>query len=259
MGNRRQKAVSPANGRVSSEVENSQTASGRLDRGAAAPHPDEENDRFHVEEVGDRWLHVAWNVSQKTADRARSAMGREMHGHRRVLRVHRIDQGESAPPSKFLLMQIDIPEGGLEWFVHLPADCLICQIELGMAFGKNRFFSLLHSSPFTRNQQLLHRRSGSLLGFPANGEESDSGDPPPLAVQGTFVLNGETRCGVRILVDDRDVVVDPATGRFEWKLPLSNGRVVVPVRATEAGQVRRALLAIETHFHLLAPESTSDE
>ncbi len=224
---------------------------GRADRDVAGVL---DSDEFRIEEVGERWLRVQWQLTSKTLDRANSVMGREGHGQQRVLRVHGIDQGEAAPPSKTLLSQIEIPTGAGEWFLRVPSTCPVCLVELGVLFGKGRFFSLLHSSPTEFTSRFAHQRRATYLGESTIGEEAESGEPPSLRVQGTFVLNGQASTAAKVLIDDMPVSVDSKTGNFEWQMQLANGRVVVPVRVLEAGRICRALLAIETNFHLLSPE-----
>ncbi|SFJ53710.1 DUF4912 domain-containing protein [Planctomicrobium piriforme] len=217
-------------------------------------------DSFHVEEAGERWLHLRWSLSQKTLARAESAMGREGHRSTRMLRLHSIEQGESGPPSKELLQQIDVPLDAAEWFLKVPTSAPAWLVEYGAAFGQNRFFSMLHSSPILLStHRASQRQTEQLLAKTTLLDSLDAGHPPPLTLQGTFVLQGVTSPRARVLVDDRDVAVEPQSGQFHWQLPLSNGRVVVPINVTQSGQVRRALLAVETNFHLLDPEPAGED
>jgi hypothetical protein len=219
-----------------------------------------QHDSLQLDEVGDRWLHIRWQVSPKTQARAESAMGRDVHRSTRLLRLHCVDPGEDGPPSKQLVQELELPGGVLEWFVRIPTEATIWQVEIGIRFGKGRFFSLLHSSPVTLSPRRARRIEGENQFSPWSLSETlEGGNPPQLEIQGTFVLSGKTRPQARVLVDDRTVPVDTDTGLFEWRLPLENGRLVVPVNVTDAGQIRRALLAIETNFHLLAPEPMSED
>jgi len=256
----RQKSTSLINpvGPGSANAENAHISNGSpaewLD---AAPFSDA--DEFQIDEVADSWLRLRWQLSRKMLARAESSMGRDGYRKQWVVRAYDVDTGETGLPNKTLLTQIDIPEDRQEWFLFLPRQVPTCLIELGIVFGKGRYFSLLRSNLVLLAPQMARPSSATPLGTSTLPEELDNNEPPPLTVRGQFVLTGETRGGVRMLIDDQDIPVDPPTGQFEWKLPLSNGRVVVPILASDGYRHRRALLAIETNFHLLPPEPKQDD
>jgi hypothetical protein len=217
-------------------------------------------DTLTVNEMGDGWLQIRWLVSEKTLARANSAMGRDAYKKMRVLRVHRISQDESGPRNKALAEELPIPEDVQEWYFRVPNSIDGWLIELGIVFGKGKFFSLLHSVPVVislgRNKSLAADRL--LTQRPLAGA-IESGSPPPLQLRGAIQLNGFTGPDAQATIDDQVVPVDRRTGEFEWRLPLSNGRVVVPVMVTESGKVQRALLAVELNVHLLEPEPVDDD
>lgn len=212
-------------------------------------------DNLLVEEVADQWLHLRWSISPKTLERADSVMGRDGHRAVRVLRISRVEQDESRLHCKELVEEIEIPPSAGEWFVRVSGKDYRWLIEIGMTFGKGRFFSMLHSPPVTLSgSRVSLQGTQRFLGTESLLESLERRDPPPLQVQGTFVLNGKTRPGTRTTIDDQVIPVDPETGEFEWRLPLTNGRVVVPINAVDRGRTRRALLALDLNFHLLEPE-----
>ncbi|WP_437225378.1 DUF4912 domain-containing protein [Planctomicrobium sp. SH661] len=217
-------------------------------------------DALIVEEVGDCWLRARWTISQKTLERATSAMGREGHRAVRVLRLLRVEQDDSGPRSKALIQEIEVPLSAEEWFLRVPTVEHAWVVEVGVTFSKGRFFSMLHSVPVALNGSRASVQGAQrYLGSERFLDSLEGGDPPPLAVQGTFLMQGATQPGARVSVDDQSVPVDPRTGAFEWKLPLSNGRVVVPMNVIESGRIQRALLAIDLNFHLLEPEPGGDD
>jgi hypothetical protein len=217
-------------------------------------------DALIVNELGDSWLQIRWLVSEKTLARAGSAMGRDSYKKQRVLRIHRISQDDSGPRNKALAEELPIPEDAREWYFRVPSTTDGWLVELGIVFGKGKFFSLLHSVPVIislgRGKSLAAERL--LMERPFAGS-MEPGSPPPLHVRGTIQLNGCTHPNAHASIDDQAVPVNRQTGEFDWQLPLSNGRVVVPVTVTEAGKVQRALLAVEFNFHLLEPEPVDDD
>lgn len=223
-------------------------------------HESDDDDLLDINEIIDGWLHIRWTISKKTAARANSAMSHDSLRSQRVVRLHQIEQSDSGPVVKELLQQIEIPNDAHEWIVRIPHRPITLQIEYGALFGKGRFFSILHSGPTTHTpKRHSSQHNAGLLTPTVFSAAFDSSDPPPLSVQGFFLIQGRTSQRARLQIDDRDVPVDPATGQFEWKLPVSNGRIVVPVSSTETRQIRRGLLAVETNFHLLDPEPPQDD
>ncbi|WP_437192296.1 DUF4912 domain-containing protein [Planctomicrobium sp. SH527] len=220
----------------------------------------DDNDLLDINEVIDGWLHIRWTISRKTAARAESAMSHDALRSQRVLKLHQIEQNDSGPGVKELLQQIEIPKDAHEWIVRIPHRPITLQIEYGALFGKGRFFSILHSGPTTHTQKRHSSQQNAGLLTPSTFSAAfDSSEPPSLTVQGFFLIQGRTSPRARLQIDDRDIPVDSRTGEFEWKIPLSNGRIVVPVSSAETRQVRRGLLAVETNFHLLDPEPPHDD
>lgn len=219
-----------------------------------------EQDSFDVQEAGDRWLRVQWTLSPKTMERADSAMGRDAAGAVRVLRLYRYEREDSSPASKALVQSIEIPPDAGEWFLRVPSVTVSWSVELGLVFGKQRFFSLLHSVPMMLKP---HRATPSttdrLLCDTSLADSLDTGNPPPLTASGLFVLSGNTASRALLTIDDQRVEVDSASGRFEWRLPLLNGREVFPILVSDGGRTQRALLAVEVNLHLLAPETDDDD
>lgn len=220
---------------------------------SSTPLPDQ--DHLGIDEVGTHWVRLQWSITPKTQERAFSAMGREGHRSTRVLRVLRIKQDDSGPRSKELMEEIVLPPAATEWFLHLPSREYAWIIEIGTIFGENRFFSMIHSAPVILN--------GTRTPLPGTDtwlnkerflETLDGSDPPPLKVQGKFVLSGSTRPGAQATIDDQLVPVSPHTGEFQWELPLANGRIVIPMDVQDCGKIQRALLALDLNFHLLEPE-----
>ena len=215
-----------------------------------------DQDRLTIDEVGANWVRLQWVLTPKTQERAASAMGRDGHRSTRVLRVLRIVQDDSSPRSKELVEEIVLPvTAAAEWFLHLPPTEHAWLVEIGLIFGQNRFFSMIHSAPVVLNGNRVSLPGGETWQSRERFLDMlEGGEPPPLKVQGKFVLSGVTRPGAHATIDDCPVSVNPRTGEFQWELPLSNGRVVIPLNVEECGKVQRALLALDLNFHLLEPE-----
>lgn len=213
------------------------------------------DDALAVEEAGDGWLHVRWSLSEKTLARALSSMGRDGHRCSRVLRLSRVQLDDAGPRSRTHAGDIEVPNEACEWFLRVPSTSDAWAVDLGFCFGKGRFFSMLHSTPVTFNKVRTPGQNPerSLAGA-ALLNSMEGGAPPPLKVQGTFLLNGTTGPYAQMVIDDQNVPVMPGTGEFEWRLSLINGREVFPIVVSDSGKIQRALLAIEVNLRVLEPE-----
>ena len=220
-----------------------------------------ESDQLVVDEVGSRWLRIAWRISEKTLERANSAMGREIHTATRVLKLYSNEQDEAVPRSKALIETVPIPDEADEWFLRVSSARAAWSVELGLISAKKRFFSLLHSTPVVlKSARPARTRTERSLADSTLFDTLDGRTPPPLSVQGAFVLNGTTDPRATLTIDEFEVPVDGVSGRFEWHLPLLNGREVVPILVcAETGRTQRALLAVEVNLHLLDPEPDRDD
>ncbi|WP_437203543.1 DUF4912 domain-containing protein [Planctomicrobium sp. SH664] len=226
---------------------------------AASGREDPQADRLEVVQAGESWLHVRWTVSARTLERAHSSMGRDGFRRRQVLRLHRVDQDETGPRAKVFASEVEIPEEAREWFLAVPRLQAAWAVEIGFVFGKERFFSLLHTTPI----MLVLRREGNdaarevfdptpLTNLP------DAGLPPPLTLAGRLLVLGQTRPAAQLTIDDQPVAIDPQTGQFRWELSLANGRRVLPIIVSDRGKLQRALLAVDVNFHIL-PHEVVDE
>ncbi|WP_437186407.1 DUF4912 domain-containing protein [Planctomicrobium sp. SH668] len=216
-------------------------------------------DNLIVQEVGEHWLRCRWSISDKTMSRAVSAMGRDSHRAKRILRIHRIKQDESGPKNRALHQEIVIPSQSNEWFIHAPSKDDAWGLELGMAFGDGRFFSMLQAPAVALTGTYTQlQTSKKFLGDERLLSTLSNGESLPLQVRGQFSLQGRTRPGAIASVDDQDVAVDRTSGDFKWQTKLTDGRLVVPVKVSDGLQIQRALLSIDLNFHLLEPEPSSD-
>jgi len=215
-------------------------------------------DVFEVLPVNHCWLHVRWELTPKTLERAVAGMGPDWHRSQPALRVTRILHDDSGPHARELHKQLDIPTNIQEWFVDIPESEDSWGIELGYASNSGRFFSMLHSVPVA-TPHAGNRVSNASDVTPSVQQEplrrtgvcNSSAD---FELKTELVITGSVHPSAILCIDDSPLPIDPKTGEFQWRTTLVNGRFVVPIEATTERERQRVLLAIEANSHYLDRE-----
>lgn len=212
-------------------------------------------DELLVDAVSERWLRIRWRLSSLTLERAASALGREWRRRRTVLRLLLSEQNESSPPSQQHVLDIDLPDDAHEWYFRVPSQQDGWIIEIRLA-GGDKSISVLHSTPVALARTT--RKSSASAAIDADGASTpaflSNDGPPPLDLGAQLVVQGSTRPGATLSIDDQPVSVQGETGQFSWRADLRNGRAVYPLVAESQGHLQRALLALDLNIRVLEPE-----
>ncbi len=120
------------------------------------------------------WLHVYWELSNKTIDRARAAMGQYWHGAEPVLRVYRVKSDGVANLRREYIRDIVIHGGVNNWYIDVDNPPSAFQIEIGYLYdkeaadGEEHFFMLASSNivetPQSTTVEGLDRLDGNWVG-----------------------------------------------------------------------------------------------
>ncbi|WP_417847896.1 DUF4912 domain-containing protein [Thalassoglobus sp.] len=231
--------------------------------GTEKSRPDEEAaDWLQVENFGPYWLGIEWHVSQKLQKRAAAALGRDWHRVQKVLRIYRVDWGDSGPHAREHTEDLEIPEQASRWFVQIDTQSSGWKIELGYLAPGGKFFSLLQSAAI-EVASLRKGDSGVPLGAsdpqPRSASRFTKPDRLFLAIEGEVSVNGTTHPGANVSVDDQTVQVHSRLGQFQRRSPLLDGRLFLPIVAEYGNQRLRAVVSIETNIHYLEAEKTSSD
>jgi uncharacterized protein len=96
------------------------------------------------------WLHVYWELTRPSIERARAALGQHWHTAKPVLRLLQVSTGTTTGTSERVLRDIPIHGGVNNWYVDVYNPPCSFQLAIGyLASDEGRFFSLCRSNVVT--------------------------------------------------------------------------------------------------------------
>ncbi len=243
------------------------------------------------------WLHASWDVSAKSIERARTALGQEWHSAAPVLRLHRLDEQGSTSATR----QITIHGGVNNWYIDVINPPSNYRCEIGYCSKSGRFYGIARSNEVNtpmlnadsridenwndvaRNadqiyamsggysatgtsqelQELLEERLQRRLGRPTdtrfgNGATHQQPNHLTFSVDVDLMLHGTTNPHAHVTVQGEPVAVQ-TDGSFSVKLPFPDRRQVIPIVASSPSgtEERTIILGVERNTKHL--ESTKRE
>ena len=151
-----------------------------------------DRDRIVLMVRGPHWLHAFWEVTPRSIDRARAALGQEWHTARPVLRIVQLDSDLQNSAAEKVIREIGVHGGVKNWFIDV-RDPLRCRVELGYRATGGRFHVLGRSNavstPVTAQGDTLDVHWGEIAGdcdriYAMSG--GFSGDTAPADLQELF-------------------------------------------------------------------------
>ncbi|MEN6406661.1 MAG: DUF4912 domain-containing protein [Thermoguttaceae bacterium] len=95
------------------------------------------------------WLHVYWELSRKSIERAKVALGPYWHGARPVLQLYEVRREGMATSSRIKLRDVVIHGGVNNWYIDVSNPPKSYQLDIGYRAGDDRFFCLARSNVVT--------------------------------------------------------------------------------------------------------------
>lgn len=272
-GKKRQAAPSPARRRAQQEIGKLQQQNAdrkNLSDTSRNGHPAASDDRLVVMVRDPYWLHVCWEVTQQSVERARTALGQDWHSATPNLRLMRVgDDGAGR-----LERNIAIHGGVSNWYVDVADPPSTYRLEIGYAADGGEFYCIARSNTVRTPapgaadvvdgnwtdvaenadriyamsggysadgaslelQELLEERLRRRLGRPSQtrfgaGASADArGDDLRLAVDAELIVYGSTDPNTHVTVRGEPVTVGP-DGTFAVKVHFPDRRQVIPVIA----------------------------
>jgi hypothetical protein len=103
------------------------------------------------------WLHAFWEMSIKTVERAKVAMGPFWHTALPVIRLFRLESDGVSQPKRIIVRDILVHGGVNNWYLDVVDPPSSFQIELGYLSREKKFYPLLSSNiVMTPQQQLIN-------------------------------------------------------------------------------------------------------
>lgn len=259
----------------------------------------ERSDRLVVMVRDPYWLHAYWELSPKSIDRARAALGQRWHGAAPILRVYRM-KGEATLAHE---RDIAIHGGVHNWYVDVqnpPADY---RLEIGYLAEDGTFYRLARSNEVSTPpagtsdavdsnwtavaenadrifamsggyspqgasrelQELLEERLRRPLGNPMKtrfgaGAGSRDGEALKFAVDAEIIIYGMASRDAHVTMQGEPVQLRE-DGGFAVRLSLPDRRQVIPIVASSHDGVeqRTTILAVERNTKELEPVHRDNE
>jgi hypothetical protein len=98
------------------------------------------------------WLHVYWELTRPTVERARAAMGQHWHGARPVLRLHELTADGTTSSARRVVRHIEIHGGVNNWYIDVPNPPKSYQVDIGYLATAGKFYALARSNVVTTPQ-----------------------------------------------------------------------------------------------------------
>ncbi|MDA1018500.1 MAG: DUF4912 domain-containing protein [Planctomycetota bacterium] len=275
---RQHSAPSISNGKSNGKPLSTRSSSRSLATGSNANQVSSESDSLLAEAVEPTWIRAEWSITQSTVARAESALGAEWHRASPVIRVLDITSSESGMPNAVVVSEIPVEPGADRWYLNVKDSGRTYRLELGYLTATGRFFALVRSPKFdlpldmsglkkrqsTANRSLSHplAPSSGLASSqdwddePADDFDELNMDPKAprtrLQIAAEITVYGKGEPDALIDIADERIPLHP-DGSFEIRLPLENGRQVLPIFATANGETRTIVLALERNTKELEP------
>lgn len=208
------------------------------------------------------WLHVYWELTPQTIQRAQVALGRHWHSAEPVLRLLEIGQNDTDPSVKQPLRDVVVHGGVNNWYLDVTDPPRSFQTEIGYRTPDGRFLCLVRSNVvstavkdvFEKHPQRtmpapLMNRFG--LGAQNTG---DARDEFALEVDAEVVLFGVAEPGSQVTLKGEPIATRE-DGTFTIRFPLPDRRQVFPVVANSGDgmEQRTVVLAVERNTKVMAP------
>lgn len=234
---------------------------------------------------GPYWIHVAWRIGEKARQRARAALGVNWYRAALTARIVDVTPDDSGRNLDRSSRHTVLRPGSREWFFEVSGAPRAYRIEVGYSAQSGRFLALVRSNTVAsilpgcgeRSDHCKPIRSNST----PNGAESDAGGLSAqveladrehrndarrmrerqfgsiaLELETEMVVRGQASGCARVSVLHADVRTK-SNGAFAVRLPIGDGRLVVPIVASSLdGMDRRiAVISVERNLRWLDPNS----
>jgi hypothetical protein len=92
------------------------------------------------------WLHVTWEVSRQSVERARAAMAEHWHTAQPTLRVMEVETGTTTSSAERAMRDISIHGGVKNWYIDVKDPPKSYRVDLGYRAGNGKFFVIGRSN-----------------------------------------------------------------------------------------------------------------
>lgn len=95
------------------------------------------------------WLHAYWELTRRSIERAKAALGQHWHVARPVLRLYEVMREGTTSASRKWIRDVDIHGGVNNWYIDVQDPPKTFQIDVGYLADEGRFYCLARSNMVT--------------------------------------------------------------------------------------------------------------
>ena len=95
------------------------------------------------------WLHVMWELSVQSVQRAEAALGQDWHGAQPIIRLFDVTSTDTTSTSETPLRDIVVHGGCSHWYIDIPQPPRAYRADIGYMPRRGRFFELARSNVLT--------------------------------------------------------------------------------------------------------------
>ena len=106
-------------------------------------------DRIHLTAPDAYWLHVYWELSLQSVQRAEAALNQDWHGAKPIIRLCDVSSTDTTSTSEAIVKDIVVHGGCSHWYIDVPQPPRTYRADIGYLTRQHRFFALARSNVLT--------------------------------------------------------------------------------------------------------------
>jgi uncharacterized protein len=95
------------------------------------------------------WLHVFWELTHQSVQRAEAALGQDWHGAKPILRVCDVSAQDTTSTAEGVVRDVDIHGGCNNWYVEVSQPPRSYRVDVGYVSKRGQFYVLARSNVVT--------------------------------------------------------------------------------------------------------------
>jgi uncharacterized protein len=95
------------------------------------------------------WLHVFWELTHQSVQRAEAALGQDWHGARPILRVYDVSAQDTTSTAEGVVRDVDIHGGCNNWYIEVTQPPRSYRVDIGYVSKRGQFYVLARSNVVT--------------------------------------------------------------------------------------------------------------
>jgi hypothetical protein len=95
------------------------------------------------------WLHVMWDLSSQSIQRAEAALKQDWYGAKLILRLSDVTSGDTTSTSETPIRDIPVESDGRNWYINVPQPPRQYRVDIGYLSRRGDFFPIARSNIVT--------------------------------------------------------------------------------------------------------------